>query len=175
MCGACCKGFNEGDVYVYKEDIERLLQFFHIKNRKSKLKKFTKKYLKIVETYFKLKGKYYKIQLLGFKFIGDDQHCEFLDLNNSCTVHEARPFQCRAFPIGWNMLVENFENFIDYSQKCHGLKDSLKNKGSLYSKQEVLKWARIEYEMERKYYLEMKKNNFDIFKVYKFLPKKLRH
>ena len=28
-----------------------------------------------------------------------------------------------------------------------------------------------EYEMEKQFFLKMKKNNFDIFKVYKFLPK----
>ncbi|TFG03346.1 MAG: hypothetical protein EU539_12315 [Promethearchaeota archaeon] len=176
MCGECCRGFQEGEVYVFRNDILVLAKHLNFKGV-SGLKKFCQKYLKIVDQKFYWKdpktkrGRTYNFQALGFKFTGDDEHCEFLGEDSKCTVHQARPFQCRAFPIGWNMLINNLRNFRDYSKKCPALQDSLDNIGKFYSKGEILKWAQKEYEMERNFFLEMKKNDFDIFKVYKFLPK----
>ena len=176
-CGACCKGFDEGEVYIYLKDIKRLVKYLNKNGKNHTLNTFSKKYLKITsqEFYWKVPktslGKTYKVDTLGFKFIGDDEHCEFLGKNNLCTVHEARPFQCQAFPIGWNMLVNNLKNMRDYSKKCPGLKKSFDNKGEFYSKTEILEWAQKEYEIEKEHFLKMKKHNFDIFKLYKFLPR----
>ena len=171
MCGSCCRGFNEGEIYVYQDDILRLTQSLNI-TKKSELGKFAKKYLKVInDTFFwkeprAARGKTYKFKSLGFKFTGDDEHCQFLK-DNSCSVHEERPFQCRCFPF-WQMLVSSRKNFINYSKKCPGLKIL---KGRHYSKEEILDWANREYEMEKKYFLELKKHNFNIFKVYPFLSK----
>ena len=44
-------------------------------------------------------------------------------------------------------------------------------KGHCNSKEEILDWANKEYEMEKNFFLEMKKVNFDILKVYPFLSK----
>ena len=49
------------------------------------------------------------------------------------------------------------------------LQASLKGQGKYYDRQEIQKWAKAEYEMEKKYFLEMKENIFDILKVYPFL------
>ena len=68
------------------------------------------------------------------------------------------------------MLVSNRTNFIDYSKKCPGLKGL---KGRYYSKEEILDWANGEYVMEKKYFFEMKKHDFNILKVYPFLSKKM--
>jgi hypothetical protein len=46
-------------------------------------------------------------------------------------------------------------------------------KGKFYTKEEILKWAKDEYEIEKKYFLEMKKHKFKILKVYPFLSEKL--
>ena len=171
MCGLCCRGFNEGEVYLYQDDIERLTKFLGI-TKKSELRKFAKKYLKIIDDSFLWKepsaerGKTYRYKTLGFKFTGDDEHCQFLK-DNSCSVHEHRPFQCRCFPF-WHMLVSSRKNFINYSKKCPGLKSL---NGQYYSKEEILGWANKEYEMEKKYFLEMKKHKFNIFKIYPFLSK----
>jgi Fe-S-cluster containining protein len=174
MCGVCCKGLDEGEVYLYEEDIKRLVKFLKLTNHKTNLKEFAKRYLKITETDFYWNRKKYNISVLGFKFIDNDEHCEFLDVKtNMCLVYEFRPFQCQAFPIGWNMLINSYWNFTDYSKKCPGLQRSLKNKGEFYSKEEILYWAKKEYEIERKYFLKMKRHNFDIYKVYKFLPREL--
>ncbi len=175
MCGACCRGFKDGEVYLYPDDVKKLAKHLNVKGN-SELREFAKKYFKIVDDSFYWKepdatrAKTYRYKTLGFKFIGDDEHCQFLK-DNKCTIHEARPFQCRAFPIGWNMLINNVKNFIDYSKKCPALHNSLENKGKFYSKEEILEWASEEYEIEKAFFFRMKKNDFDIFKAYKFLSK----
>jgi len=170
MCGTCCRGFDEGEVYVYQDDILRLTQSLNL-TKKSELSKFAKQYLKVINDSFFWKepgaarGKTYRFKSLGFKFADDDEHCQFLK-DNGCIVHEARPFQCRCFPF-WNMLVSSRKNFINYSKKCLGLKVL---NGRHYTKEEILDWANKEYEMEKKYFLEMKKHDFNILKIYPFLP-----
>ncbi|MFW9946995.1 MAG: YkgJ family cysteine cluster protein [Candidatus Odinarchaeota archaeon] len=173
MCGDCCRGFKEGEVYLYKEDIVRLATHLGLKGEKG-LRSFTKQYLKVIkDTFFwkspeETKGKTYKFHTLGFKFTGDDEHCHFL-IDNRCTVHEARPFQCRCFPF-WKMMVTNKKNLVRYSKKCPGLRLL---KGKFYTRSEILEWARKEYKIEKEYFLEMKKHNFEIIKVYSFLPKEM--
>ena len=171
MCGSCCSGFQEGEVYLYKEDIDRLTKFLNISS-KSELKKFAKKYIKIINDTFFWKepgderGKTYKFKTLGFKFTGDDERCHYLK-DNKCSVHENRPFQCMCFPF-WQMLVSSRKNFVNYAKKCPGLKVL---KGKYYSKEQILDWAKKEYEMEKEYFFEMRRNDFNIFKVYPFLSK----
>ncbi len=175
MCGDCCRGEDTGEVYLFEEDIKRLADHLNYKDRKG-LKEFSRKYLRIVKDTFYWKapgserGKKYKYDSIGFKFTGDDDHCDFLK-KNKCTVHTARPFQCSAFPIGWNLLVNNLNYFKEYAKKCPALKNSLENKGEHYPKEEILKWAEKEHELEKDFFLKMKMYKFDIFKVYKFLPK----
>ncbi|MFX0058735.1 MAG: YkgJ family cysteine cluster protein [Candidatus Hodarchaeota archaeon] len=169
MCGTCCRGFNEGEVYLYRDDIIRLANFLGYKGNNG-FREFAKKFLKVVKNTFYWKepkatrGKNYKVNTLGFKFTGEDEHCHFLK-DNKCNVHSARPFQCRCFPF-WQMMVSNKNNFIDYSKKCPGLRTL---KGTYYSREKVLDWARKEYLIEKNHFLEMKNNNFDILKVYLFL------
>lgn len=176
-CGACCRGLNEGEVYVYMDDILRLIEFLEFRGESYTLREFASNFLKITSQYFQLydpesgEKKRYTLDTLGLKFTGEDDHCFFINEDNSCSVHEARPFQCQAFPIGWKMLMNNDENLVEYSKKCQGLKNSLKNKGKFYSVQEIMKWTQGEYKIEYEYFILMKNNNFDIFKIYDFLPR----
>lgn len=173
MCGECCRGFKEGEVYLYKDDIVRLANVLSLKGING-LREFSKKYLKVLNDSFYWKkpgaerGKTYRFKTLGFKFTDDDEHCHFL-IDNKCSVHKWRPFQCRCFPF-WQMMVSSQKNFVYYSKKCPGLREL---KGTYYSKKEILEWAKAEYEMEKKYFLKLKKHNFDILKVYPFLPKEI--
>ena len=173
MCGDCCRGFKEGEVYLYKEDIIRLANHLRLTGEKG-LRSFTNQYLKVIEDSFfwknpeETRGKTYKFYTLGFKFTGDDEHCHFL-IGNRCSVHEARPFQCRCFPF-WKMMVTNKKNLVRYSKKCPGLRSL---KGRFYTRGEILEWAKKEYKIEKKYFLEMKKHNFNIVKVYPFLPEEM--
>ncbi len=170
-CGDCCRGLDEGEVYLYENDILRFAKFLKISP-----KKFCSKYVKLIDDTFYWKedgaqrGKKYRFKTLAFRFFGEEERCYFL-VKNNCSIHEARAFQCRAFPIGWNMLINNIKSFTDYAKKCPGLKYSLENKGKFYLREEILKWATEEYDMEKQFFLKMKKHKFDIFKVYKFLPK----
>lgn len=174
MCGDCCRGFDEGEVYMYQEDIARMVKFFNLKNKVA-LKEFAKKHFKIIQDSFYWKepkekiGRDYTFKTLGLKFTGNDEHCEFLDKNNKCTIHDARPFQCRAFPF-WKMMVISNKNFLNYAEKCKGLQTL---KGKFYSPEEILNWAEREYEIEKNYFLALKKNKFNIFKMYPFLSKSI--
>jgi hypothetical protein len=174
MCGDCCRGLNEGEVYLYKDDILRLAKFLNMDDEEG-LKNFAKKYVKVINESFFWKepgtnrGKTYRFKTLGFIFTGNDDHCHFLDGKNSCTVHKSRPFQCRCFPF-WKMMVTSRKNVIEYTKKCRGLQASLKGQGKYYNPHEIQEWAKAEYEMEKKYFLEMKEKDFDILKVYPFLP-----
>ena len=47
MCGNCCRGFNDGEVYLYKDDILRLAKFLNITGMKG-LRNFAKKYVKVI-------------------------------------------------------------------------------------------------------------------------------
>lgn len=180
ICGECCKGFNNGEVYLYHEDIIRLVEFLNENMEKKETPpSFCKKYVKIIHTSFYWKqsgasrGRTYSFKTLGFKFEGEDEHCPFISDNNICTVHQGRPFQCRAFPIGWNMLIKSIRNFRKYSRECPGLQKALKNEGHYYTPEEVIEWAQKEYEIEKKFFLKMKENEFDIYKVYPYLPNDL--
>lgn len=176
MCGDCCRGFQDGEVFLYEKDIKRLAPHLGY-NGKDGLKEFCLKYLKIISDSFYWKepgeerGKNYRFKALGFKFTGNDEHCEFLSNDNKCTVHEYRPFQCRSFPF-WQMMVSSRKNILEYSNKCPGLQ---KERGKYYGKEEILEWARKEYEIEKEFFLKMRENDFDLFKTYDFLPKELKH
>ena len=175
MCGDCCRGLNEGEVYLYLEDIIKLANHLNLTGKVG-LRKFARKYLTITKNTFYWResgaprGKNYKVDTLGFRFVGDDEHCQFLE-NNRCTVHEARPFQCRSFPF-WQMMVSSRKNFVDYSKKCAGLRNSLGNEGKFYSRGEILEWAQKEHKIEKEHFLKMKEVDFDIYKIYPFLPPK---
>jgi len=173
MCGDCCRGFDEGEVYLYNDDIFRLADYLNISGIEE-LRVFAKKYVKVINDSFFWKnpeaqrGKTYRFKTLGFRFTGEDEHCHFLK-DNMCSVHEHRPFQCRSFPF-WKMMVSNRKNFENYTKKCQGLQ---KLEGKYYSREEILDWAKREYEIEKNYFLEMKKHKFNILKVYPFLPKEM--
>ena len=66
------------------------------------------------------------------------------------------------------MLVSSRKNFINYAKKCPGLSVL---KGKCYPKEEILDWASREYEMEKNYFFELRRNDFNIFKIYPFLSK----
>lgn len=175
MCGTCCRGLKEGEVFLYRDDIVRLANHLGLKGTKG-LREFSSKYLKVIEDSFfwraqgEKRRKRYKFDTLGFKFTGEDEHCHFL-IDNLCSVHEARPFQCRSFPIGWKQLISSPSRVKDYSKRCPALRNSLKKRVStLYSRDELLRWGQKEYEIEKAYFLEIKRHNFDILKVYPFLP-----
>ncbi|MEJ2278102.1 MAG: YkgJ family cysteine cluster protein [Candidatus Lokiarchaeota archaeon] len=154
-CGDCCRGLDGGEVYLYREDIINLVHFLNKRagKRRYSLKSFVREYVKVLNTTFYWKepgakrGKNYSFKTLGFRFTGKDEHCKFINEKNECTVHKSRPFQCRAFPIGWNMIVKNVRNFQKYTRDCPALKESLNEEGKFYTREEIIDWIEKEYEL----------------------------
>lgn len=173
MCGKCCQGMKEGEIYLYQEDIENLSSFLGYEGEKG-LKEFGKKYVSIKRhSYYwkapnKSRGRTYYIDVLALKLIGNTEECQFL-VDNECTVYKARPFQCRSFPIGWKMLMTVRKKFLAYARKCPGLKLSRKNQGNFHSREQMDKLMEKEEKLEQDYFLTLKKADFDIFRVYPFL------
>ena len=52
------------------------------------------------------------------------------------------------------MMVSSKNNFENYTKKCKGLQLL---EGKFYTREEILKWAKNEYKVEKKYFLEIQK------------------
>lgn len=181
FCGRCCTGFDEGDVYLYRDDILRLVS--HLNGGKCNdrvLKEFARQYLKITHQTFYWKdddakrGKNYRIEVLGFKFTGTDQHCEFMGKDNKCSVYKAAPFQCISYP-WWQMHLDKPRKLKEYSKKCPALDNGFKNEGEYIAPKKILELVEEEKRLEEAHFLEMQENNFDIFEVFKFLPSDMEY
>ena len=96
QCGACCR--QAGFVYLGRGDAERLAA--HLK---MDVYSFTESYALLMDR-----------QHLALKKYADET-CVFLK-PSGCSVYEARPAQCREFPLNWKT-----ENSLTY---CEGLKAS---------------------------------------------------
>ncbi len=131
------------------------------------------KYLKIVNDnydWFDKKtgiSKTYKFKTLALKCDAKTGMCIFQNDNNKCKVYNARPFQCDCFPF-WQIMITDEDYYTNYSKNCKGLQSG---KGRQYSPKQILTWAGKEQKRELKYFLKLKKNNFDLFKIYPWLPR----
>jgi len=93
-CGACCR--QPGFVYLAEGDAERLAEFLE-----TEIYPFTEKYCLLMDR-----------QHLALKKCADEI-CLFWGASG-CGVYEARPAQCRDFPLKWKT-----ERSLSY---CEGLK-----------------------------------------------------
>lgn len=75
-----------------------------------------------------------KIALPNLKMIGEAQACGFLDADERCSIHEARPSICRIFPLGRYYDNNDFK-YIFQTGEC--IKPNL-------SKVKVKKWIDID-------------------------------
>ncbi len=83
MCGNCCRP--RGDVRLTAEDVDRLATYLSMD-----VKDFTARYTRLTDDRRGL--------TLVERQTGE---CGFLCEDNTCFVHEAKPEQCRSFPVGW--------------------------------------------------------------------------
>ena len=184
QCGQCCSSSIEGYIYVFKSDVERLAKHF-----KLSLEDFADKYLEIVEYNFRIwdeqleyNGKKRSMPTLVLR--NEKGHdCLFLKRQNDkklCTIYDARPFQCEAYP-RWTMLMENETTLRETAVSCPGFilnfeegqsKQLKKPTIHFFSPEEIDQLTQKERQIERDYYLAMKSNNFDIFQVYTFLKRR---
>lgn len=79
------------------------------------------------------------ISLPNMAMNADTGSCSFLDDNNKCTIHDARPAVCRMFPLGRYWEDETHFRYILQKNQCN--KDNL-------SKIKVKKWINSEYGAE---------------------------
>jgi Fe-S-cluster containining protein len=85
MCGNCCRG--DGFVVLTETDIQGLADRLELKRED------------FLETYARWEASMRRWVLLD----QEDEHrsCIFLEPDQSCSVHEDKPVQCREFPFKW--------------------------------------------------------------------------
>jgi Fe-S-cluster containining protein len=98
-CTACCD--QQGFVYLTEEDIPRLAGF-----------------VKLTTMAFEAR---YVFRTKNLRRLRVPRHaqCEFLK-DGGCSVHPAKPLQCRAFPY-WPELVGNKRNWEKTGNWCPGV------------------------------------------------------
>lgn len=170
QCGKCCTGKGEGEIFVYKPDLEIIFKHFNCDSI-TKKREFVQKYLTTTSQSFVLRNpktgfkKYYNFDTLIFKETGDNEDCCFLEEGNTCSIWDIKPYQCIIYPL-WRVLLTNESGWKENSKKCKGVGV---NEGKFYSPKEIQEILTKEYELEKNFFLEMKQNNFDITRVFPFL------
>lgn len=103
QCGNCCRG--DGFVELTDEEIDRMAKHLGL-TRDDFLGRY---------------GEYHKPSRKWHLIDQDDdlQSCIFLQPDNSCRVHEAKPDQCRNFPMAWR--PDNILEFCEGWRAAAGL------------------------------------------------------
>ena len=120
-CGKCCTSANrDGKVYLEAFDIEALAEHLEMKKHI-----FAEEFVESENEHLVLKK--------------TEKRCCFLK-DATCTVHEARPVQCRSYPF---LPLTNFSpiqsqsSWISEKNYCPGI-----DSGRLYSKKEIINITR---------------------------------
>lgn len=171
QCGRCCSNEQEGYIFIYWEDIQKICATLNISEME-----FAKTYLAITSCDYRIwsdkfedtgNKKEMETLILKTELLQD---CIFLFEENGkklCKVYKSRPVQCELFPF-WNMLITNEKMFRIIEKDCLGI-NKTGNKENFYSKDKIISISLKEKQIEHNFYLEMKKNNFKIKDVYPFL------
>ena len=103
-CGHCC--FGRGGIVVGQRDLPRLLAYFNMEKEA-----FLAKYTELFDD---------KPTLIT----GDDGFCYFFKEGAGCTIHEARPDVCRAWPYFRGNLIDELSFFMA-KEDCPGIVKSV--------------------------------------------------
>lgn len=103
-CGHCC--FGRGGIVVGQRDLPRLLAYFNMEKEA-----FLAKYTELFD------GKPTLIT-------GEDGFCCFFKEGSGCTIHEARPDVCRAWPYFRGNLIDEL-SFVMAKEDCPGIVKSI--------------------------------------------------
>lgn len=99
-CGHCC--FGRGGIVVGQRDLPRLLAYFNMEKEA-----FLARYTELFD------GKPTLIT-------GNDGFCYFFREGAGCTIHEARPDVCRAWPYFRGNLIDE-QSFAMAKEDCPGI------------------------------------------------------
>jgi len=162
----------EGYIFIYMVDVRNISEGFQISK-----KDFAKKYLSITKYEFTIwdenlensdNTKIMETLVLNFEQKSD---CIFLfseEGKKKCKIYQTRPVQCDLFPF-WSMIMTSEKNFRRTIQYCEGLQKN-SNFSCNFSPEEIKRFVYKERELERDYYNRMKELDFNIYRVYPFLP-----
>ncbi len=172
QCGTCCSKDSEGYIFIFIKDIEKISKGLQISKED-----FAKRYLSITKYEYTIwdenledtkNTKIIDTLVLNFEQSSD---CVFLfteDGKKLCKIYQTRPVQCDLFPY-WSMIMTSEKNFRRTIKYCKGLQKNLDDNYQ-FSPEEIKKKICIERVLEREYFNRMKDVDFNIFRIYPFLP-----
>jgi Fe-S-cluster containining protein len=100
-CGKCCFA-KEGAVFLSTRDLYVFADYFRIT-----VEEFKERYTR------KQEGQ------TALSLAPGENHCVFFK-DNQCSVYEARPIQCKAFP-AWLHTIESPESWKAAAKDCEGI------------------------------------------------------
>jgi hypothetical protein len=112
-CGKCCTG-KPGVVRVTPEEVHAIAAKVHVAD-----KDFLERFTRPIDGGFSLNEK-------------PDGSCVFYDEAKGCTVHAARPMQCRLYPF-WFRYLRSEAAWAEAARECPGI-----GHGDLHTKEEIL-------------------------------------
>lgn len=171
LCGRCCRGLNEGYVFIYGDKILNIARSLDLD-----LSDFIRDYCEIIDAEYRIftkspikptKKKVY-LKSIVLKQSEEDGSCIFLRADKKCKIYENRPIQCQTWPI-WFDVMTNKNDFKEAKEKCPGFKNSDGNHAHLIEKRKILETIRDEILLEQDYIEKMRKNRNDLKLIYPFL------
>ena len=122
-CSACCR-FDSGFVFLSEKDVSLLGTTLNMG------------YKEFIETYCRWVLSENRVFQLSLKE-KSNYDCIFWVQDKNCSVYNARPQQCRAFPF-WASIVSDESSWEMTAKCCPGM-----DKGSLNSVDSIEKWLAI--------------------------------
>jgi len=102
-CSNCCR-IEPGAVFLSEDDFNGIIKFLNI-DEKTFLRDYCRPVYKGIREIISLKEKI-------------NYDCIFWD--NGCTIYDARPFQCRAYPF-WYSIIESETGLKNEMKRCRGI------------------------------------------------------
>jgi uncharacterized protein len=121
-CSRCCR-HEPGYVFLSAVDLERLVDRLRMTERE------------VLDRYCRT------VEIVGVRRISLREHdnfdCIFWESGTECTVYEARPLQCRAFPF-WPANLGSIAEWQEAARRCPGI-----GRGRLHTRRTIDKWLRL--------------------------------
>ncbi len=159
-CGHCCSGESEGLVFIYKGEIQAICSYLKMSEAE-----FLRSYCDIVEA----ASKEGYVPTVVLKMNPMTQNCTFQQMNGSCKIYPARPFQCKSFPF-WALNVRNPATWEKVKETCRGF--SRKKEGHLFTLDEIRTFLDEERRLEDEHYKKLLENDFKLSALYPCLKQK---